>query len=83
MVSIRRYMGETVGWVSAVISLSAFTLNSMGFISGQSVEYLVMNIIACFLMMLYAISKKAHASWVLNSIFMGVAVIALIKSFLT
>lgn len=81
MVSIQKYTREAIGWASAVFSLSAFTLNSMGFISGQSVEYLGMNIIGCFLMILYAVSKKAHASWVLNTIFLLVAVVALVRAY--
>ncbi|MCX2741715.1 CBU_0592 family membrane protein [Pontibacter anaerobius] len=79
MVSLRKYIGEAIGWTSALFSVTAFTLNSMGLVSSQSLEYLGMNIVGCFLMIMYAAAKKAHASWVLNAIFLLVAVIALVR----
>ncbi len=82
MVSIRKYIGEAIGWAGAVFSLLAFSLNSMGLISGQSVEYLGMNIIGCLFLIMYAASKKAHASYVLNTIFLLVAVIALVRVYM-
>ncbi|MBF8962689.1 hypothetical protein I0P70_05470 [Pontibacter sp. FD36] len=81
MLSLRKYMGEAVGWTGAFFSLSAFSLNSMGLTHGQSLEYLGMNIVGCFFMILYAASKKAHASSVLNTIFLLVAVIALVRAY--
>lgn len=82
MVSIRKYIEEAIGWTGAFFSLTAFTMNSMAFISSQSVEYLGMNIIGCLFLIFYAVSKKAYASWVLNAIFLFVAVIALVKVYL-
>ncbi|QCR22748.1 hypothetical protein [Pontibacter sp. SGAir0037] len=79
MVLLRKYAWEGVGWLGAFFSLLAFSLNSFGFISSQSVNYLGMNIVGCFFLILYAVSKKAHASWVLNSIFLLMAVIALVR----
>ncbi|GHA62399.1 hypothetical protein [Pontibacter akesuensis] len=79
MVLLRKYAWEGIGWVGAFFSLMAFSMNSLGVISSQSVEYLGGNIIGCFFMILYAVSKKAYASWVLNAIFLLVAVIALVK----
>ncbi|PKV63086.1 CBU_0592 family membrane protein [Pontibacter ramchanderi] len=80
MILIRKYMGEAIGWAGAFFSLLAFGLNSMGYTHGQSVEYLGMNILGCLFMIFYASSKKAHASYVLNTIFLLVAVIALVKA---
>ncbi|MFD3000448.1 hypothetical protein ACFS7Z_08765 [Pontibacter toksunensis] len=82
MVSQRKYVWEGIGWVGALFSLLAFSLNSFGVISSQSVEYLGMNIAGCFFMILYAVSKKAHASWVLNTIFLLMAVIALVRVYM-
>ncbi|EJF10260.1 hypothetical protein [Pontibacter sp. BAB1700] len=81
MLTLRKYMGEAVGWTALSFSLSAFSLNSMGLTHGQSLEYLGMNIVGCFFMILYAVSKKAHASSVLNTIFLLVAVIALVRAY--
>lgn len=82
MVSLRKYAWEGIGWTGAFFSLLAFSLNSFGFVSSQSVDYLGMNIIGCFFMILYALSKKAHASWVLNAIFLLMAVIALVRVYM-
>lgn len=79
MVLFRKYVWEGIGWTGAMFSLLAFSLNSFNLISSQSVAYLGMNIVGCFFLILYAVSKKAHASWVLNSIFLLMAVIALIR----
>lgn len=76
---MRKYVWEGIGWVGALFSLLAFSLNSFNVISSQSVQYLGMNIAGCFLMILYAVSKKAHASWVLNAVFLLMAVIALVR----
>ncbi|RAU82831.1 CBU_0592 family membrane protein [Pontibacter arcticus] len=80
MVFLRKYILEGIGWVGALFSLLAFGLNSLNVISSQSVEYLGANIIGCFCLILYAVSKKAYASWVLNSIFLLIAVFALVKA---
>ena len=82
MVSLRKYVWEGIGWLGALFSLLAFSLNSFGVISSQSVNYLGLNIAGCFCMILYAVSKKAHASWVLNAIFLLMAVIALIRVYM-
>ncbi len=60
MVSIRKYMGEGVGWIGAIFSLMAFSLNSLNFISSQSGQYLGMNIVGCLFIILYAVSKNKH-----------------------
>lgn len=82
MMSLRKYVWEGIGWTGALFSLLAFSLNSFGLISSQSVNYLGMNIAGCFFMILYAASKKAHASWVLNTVFLLMAVVALIRVYL-
>lgn len=72
-------MMEGIGWAGAAFSLSAFSLNSLSVISSQSVQYLLLNIAGCFFLILYAIFKKAHASWVLNTIWLLMTVVALVK----
>ncbi|PVY42883.1 CBU_0592 family membrane protein [Pontibacter virosus] len=81
MAILRKYMGEAVGWGGAFFSLAAFSLNCMGLTHGQSVEYLGMNIVGCLLLIFYGLTKKAHASYVLNTIFLLVAVIALVRAY--
>ena len=82
MLLLRRYTQEAIGWVGAIFSLSAFSLNSLNMIGSQSIEYLVMNIIGCFFLILYAAFKKAHASWVLNSIWLLMTAVALVRVYM-
>lgn len=79
MVVLRKYKTEMIGWTGAMFSLGAYSLNSLNIIGSQSKEYLTMNIFGCFFLILYAISKKAHASWVLNSIWLLMTLVALLK----
>lgn len=78
----RKYMIEVVGWSGALASLSAFSLNSLNVIGSQSIKYLVLNIIGCGFLIAYAFFKKAHASWVLNSIWLLITIAALAKVYL-
>lgn len=75
-------MAEAIGWTGAAASLCAFSLNSLNIIGSQSFTYLILNIIGCFLLIMYAVFKKAHASWVLNSILLVMTVVALLKVYL-
>ena len=79
----RKLVIEVIGWVGAMFSLSAFGLNSLNVISSQSVLYLVLNIVGCFFLIVYAFFKKAHASWVLNTIWLLITVVALVKVFVS
>ncbi|MBE7173923.1 MAG: hypothetical protein INR73_25340 [Williamsia sp.] len=79
MTGSRKLFIELVGWIGAVASLSAFSLNSMNIIASQSLPYLFLNILGCFFLIVYAVFKRAHASWVLNSVWLLMTVAALIK----
>lgn len=70
---------EVIGWSGALASLSAFSLNSFNVIGSQSIQYLVLNILGCGFLIVYAFSKKAHASWVLNAIWLLMTIAALVK----
>lgn len=82
MVLQQKVILELVGWVGAAASLSAFSLNSLNIIGSQSILYLVLNIIGCFFLILYAFFKKAYASWVLNSIWLLITILALVKGYI-
>jgi fluoride ion exporter CrcB/FEX len=79
MFILKKYLLELTGWMGAIISLSAFTLNSLNLLSSQSIEYLLMNIIGCSFLIVYAVSKKAYASWVLNAVWLLITAFALIR----
>ena len=78
----RKIILEAVGWAGAVASLSAVSLFSLNIIGCQSVLYLFLNIIGCLFLILYAFCKKAHASWVLNSIWLMITIVALVKVYI-
>ncbi|RYY65318.1 MAG: hypothetical protein EOO12_07280 [Chitinophagaceae bacterium] len=78
----RKAVLEAVGWTGAVASLSAFGLNSLNIIGSQSVPYLALNIVGCAFLIRYAFHKKAPASWVLNSIWLAITLVALVKAYL-
>lgn len=79
MIMARKYVVEVIGWIGAVFSLSAFSLNSLNVIQSQSVSYLLLNIFGCAFLITYAVFKKAHASWVLNTVWLLMTVLALLK----
>lgn len=78
----RKYLFETIGWSGAVFSLLAYSLNSLNVIVSQSKEYLVMNVIGCFFLIIYTYYKKAYANSVLNTIWLLMTIVALIKIYL-
>ena len=82
MLQLRKYGWEAIGWIGAFFALLAFSLNSFNVIGSQSILYLGMYSLGCLLMACYGYSKKAPASWVLNLIFLLVAVIALLRIFM-
>jgi hypothetical protein len=75
----QKYVVEGIGWAGAACSLAGYALNSLNVIASQSVAYLLLNIIGCALLIAYAIPKKAHASWVLNGIWLLFTAIALLR----
>lgn len=81
--AISKYKNEAIGWIGAMFSLVGFSLNSLNLVSSQSIEYLSLNVLGCFLMIIYAVHKKAHASWVLNSIWILMTLVAFAKAYLT
>ena len=81
MLLLPKYAWEITGWIGALFALLAFSMNSFEMIESQSFLYLGMYSLGCLLMALYGFSKKAPASWVLNIIFLLVAIIAMLRTF--
>jgi hypothetical protein len=79
MILQRKIVRESIGWTGAAASLSAFGLNSLNVIGSQSAPYLLLNVIGCTCLIAYALFKKAHASWVLNTIWLLITLVALVK----
>jgi hypothetical protein len=82
MILYRKYLLELIGWTGAVFSLLAYSLNSLNIILSQSKEYLVMNVLGCFFLIIYTFYKKAYANSVLNTIWLLMTIVALIKVYM-
>jgi hypothetical protein len=76
---LKKYKLEIIGWTGAAFSLGAYAMNTLNIISSQSLEYLMMNIFGCFFLIIYTFSKKAYANSVLNSIWLLMTFVALVK----
>jgi len=79
MLVLKKYLMEVIGWTGAAFSLAAYSLNSLNVISSQSFAYLIMNIIGCFFLILYTFTKKAYANSVLNTIWLLMTFVALVR----
>lgn len=77
----RKYMIELMGWTGALFSLLAYSLNSLNIILSQSASYLILNVVGCFFLIIYTYHKKAYANSVVNSIWLLMTLVAMLKFF--
>ena len=77
--NVKKYIIDALGWIGALLTLVAYSFNSLNYISSQSQAYLLMNVFGCFLLIIYTYKKKAYANSVLNSIWLLMTVIAIIN----
>jgi fluoride ion exporter CrcB/FEX len=80
-VSSGKFIIDSLGWFGALASLLAYSMNSLNMIGSQSMEYLALNVIGCFFLIIYTYSKKAFANSILNSIWLFMTIIAMVKIF--
>jgi hypothetical protein len=70
---------EIAGWIAAVLILTAYGLLSAGKLNGKSVSYQVMNIVGAIGFVINTGYNGAIPSAVLNVIWVGIGVWALVK----
>ena len=70
---------EIAGWIAAVLILAAYGLLSAGKLTGKSVSYQVMNIVGAIGFVINTGYNGAIPSAVLNVIWVGIGVWALVK----
>jgi hypothetical protein len=70
---------EIAGWIAAVLILAAYGLLSAGKLTGKSVAYQVMNIVGAIGFVINTGYNGAIPSAVLNVIWVGIGVWALVK----
>ena len=74
-----KIISETIGWLGAIILLSAYALNSFKIIEGDSLIYQSMNLMGSILIMIYTYYKKAYPNTLLNLIWGIISLAAIIK----
>ena len=70
---------EIAGWIAAVLILTAYALLSAGKLTGKSVSYQLMNIVGAMGFVINTGYNGAIPSAVLNVIWVGIGVWALVK----
>jgi hypothetical protein len=70
---------EIAGWIAAVLILTAYGMLSAGKLTGKSVAYQVMNIVGAIGFVINTGYNGAFPSAVLNVIWVGIGVWALVK----
>ena len=70
---------EIVGWIAAVLILTAYAMLSVGKLTGKSVAYQVMNIVGAAGFVVNTAYNGAIPSAVLNVIWVGIGIYALVK----
>ena len=70
---------EIVGWIAAVLILTAYAMLSAGKLTGNSVAYQVMNIVGAAGFVVNTAYNGAIPSAVLNVIWVGIGIYALVK----
>ena len=70
---------EIAGWIAAVLILTAYALLSAGKLTGKSVSYQLMNIVGAIGFVINTGYNGAYPSAVLNVIWVGIGVWALVK----
>ena len=70
---------EIVGWIAAVLILTAYAMLSAGKLTGKSVSYQVLNIVGAAGFVVNTAYNGAIPSAVLNVIWVGIGIYALVK----
>lgn len=72
---------DVMGWAGAVLYLVAYWLVSMNKVGASSKEYQGLNIVAGVLIIVNTYYLKAYPSFGLNIVWVGIAVLTLVKKY--
>lgn len=70
---------EVVGWVGSLLLVTAYGLNSFKKIQAGSVLFNGMNLVAGILLIMYSYFKEASANIFINSVWVIIALVAILK----
>jgi hypothetical protein len=74
------YLIEAVGWIGAIMILAAYGLLSTGKLDGRSTTYQLLNLVGSVGVVINSGWNHAIPSAVLNVVWMGIGVAALIRN---
>jgi hypothetical protein len=72
---------EVVGWIGAVLILAGYALLTAGKVTAKSISYQAMNVVGAAGFIANGVWHKAWPSAILNIIWVGIGVAALISIF--
>jgi hypothetical protein len=72
---------EVVGWIGAVLILGGYALLTAGKVTAKSVSYQAMNVVGAAGFIANGVWHKAWPSAILNIIWVGIGVVALVSIF--
>lgn len=70
---------EVIGWIGAAEVIMAYGLNSNGKLKSDSVIFQVLNLTGAFFLIINTWYNESYPSMVINIIWIGIAVAALIR----
>ena len=70
---------ETVGWVGAFLILVAYFLNSGGIVDSDNIWYQLMNLVGAIGLLVISYFEKAYQPVLVNVVWMGISIVALVN----
>jgi hypothetical protein len=75
-------MKQVIGWVGVTLILIAYTLNVFGVLAASDLTYGILNLLGAFGVIISSLAKKDYQPTVLNAVWLVVALIGIIRSYL-
>ena len=70
---------ELIGWIGTILIVGAYFLNINGKVKSTSVPYIISNLIGGVLFSIYTYAHQTYPNMVVNVIWVGIAIAALMK----
>ena len=73
------FSADAIGWIGAGTSLLAYGLVTQQVVPATSLPYLGLNAVACSCLGCYTLRKKAYANALLNSLWLLISLVGLLR----
>ena len=70
---------DLLGYGGGVMSLTAYLLVANDLVAGDSILFLLLNLVAGLFLMIYTHSKKAYANTILNSFWFLISIVGIAR----